>query len=313
LLVIEGPWAEVRALEATSSMLRSMHAPNRTIFSQVAYGQGETHDAWMHIRTLLPNGPATVPGDGMFLDRCHMQRLAAVLAIDAGDLSAAREWLEAHDRWLIWSDAVLGRSEGQLGWSKYHRAAGDSQRADDHAQRALLHASEPRQPLALLAAHRLLGELGTDAGKYAEAATHLAESLSLADACAAPYERALTLLALAALQIVAQKRTEAQASLDEVRAICTPLGAKPALARADALAAKLTTGTKAVPTHPAGLSAREVEVLRLVAEGLTNAQVAERLYLSSHTINSHLTMIYNKLGVASRSAAIRFALENDLT
>jgi DNA-binding CsgD family transcriptional regulator len=41
--------------------------------------------------------------------------------------------------------------------------------------------------------------------------------------------------------------------------------------------------------------------------------VAERLFLSPHTINSHLTTIYNKLGVASRSAAIRFAIEHDLT
>jgi DNA-binding CsgD family transcriptional regulator len=54
-------------------------------------------------------------------------------------------------------------------------------------------------------------------------------------------------------------------------------------------------------------------VLRLVAAGLTNAQVAERLFLSPHTINSHLTAIYNKLGVTSRSAAIRFALEHNLT
>ena len=53
-------------------------------------------------------------------------------------------------------------------------------------------------------------------------------------------------------------------------------------------------------------------MLRLVAEGLTNAQVAERLFLSPHTINSHLTAIYSKLGVPSRSAAIRFALDHDL-
>ena len=53
-------------------------------------------------------------------------------------------------------------------------------------------------------------------------------------------------------------------------------------------------------------------MLRLVAQGLTNAEVAARLYLSPRTVNSHLTAIYAKLGAASRPAAIRFALEHDL-
>jgi DNA-binding CsgD family transcriptional regulator len=61
-----------------------------------------------------------------------------------------------------------------------------------------------------------------------------------------------------------------------------------------------------------GLSPREVEVLKLVAEGLTNAQVAQRLFLSPRTVNAHLNSIYHKLGVGSRSAATRFAVEHGL-
>jgi predicted ATPase/DNA-binding CsgD family transcriptional regulator len=64
--------------------------------------------------------------------------------------------------------------------------------------------------------------------------------------------------------------------------------------------------------HPAGLSAREVEVLGLVAEGLTNPQVAERLFLSPRTVQRHLNSIYHKLGVSSRTAATRLALEHGL-
>ena len=66
------------------------------------------------------------------------------------------------------------------------------------------------------------------------------------------------------------------------------------------------------PEYPAGLSPREVEVLRLVVEGLTNAQAAKELYLSPRTIETHLTSIYQKLGVSSRGAATRFALEHGL-
>jgi DNA-binding NarL/FixJ family response regulator len=66
------------------------------------------------------------------------------------------------------------------------------------------------------------------------------------------------------------------------------------------------------PEHPAGLTSREVEVLRLVAAGLTSAQVAQRLFLSPRTVETHLTSIYHKLGVSSRAAATRFALEHGL-
>ncbi len=134
---------------------------------------------------------------------------------------------------------MLGQSEGQALWAQYHRQAGDMDTAREHAERALAHATEPRQPLALLAAQRLLGELDTDTGRYEEAATHLDASLALATACEAPYERALTLLAMAERHAATGDTERARTLLAGVRAICQPLGAKPALARADALATRL--------------------------------------------------------------------------
>jgi DNA-binding CsgD family transcriptional regulator/tetratricopeptide (TPR) repeat protein len=70
--------------------------------------------------------------------------------------------------------------------------------------------------------------------------------------------------------------------------------------------------TKRSLAYPAGLTAREVEVLRLVAEGLTDAQVAEHLVISLRTVNAHLTSIYQKIHVSSRGAATRYALEHHL-
>ncbi len=64
--------------------------------------------------------------------------------------------------------------------------------------------------------------------------------------------------------------------------------------------------------YPALLSAREVEVLRLLAEGLTNKQIAERLVLSPKTVSSHLASIFSKIGVTTRAAATRFAFEHQL-
>jgi DNA-binding CsgD family transcriptional regulator/tetratricopeptide (TPR) repeat protein len=67
-----------------------------------------------------------------------------------------------------------------------------------------------------------------------------------------------------------------------------------------------------ISANPSGLTAREIEVLRWVARGLTDAQVAEHLVISPRTVTSHLSSIYNKLGVSSRSAATRFAVEHQL-
>jgi predicted ATPase/DNA-binding CsgD family transcriptional regulator len=63
------------------------------------------------------------------------------------------------------------------------------------------------------------------------------------------------------------------------------------------------------PDGTLGLSPRELDVLRLVAQGLTDPEVAERLYISRRTVNTHLTSIYTKLGVSSRTAAARIAIE----
>jgi HD-GYP domain-containing protein (c-di-GMP phosphodiesterase class II) len=64
--------------------------------------------------------------------------------------------------------------------------------------------------------------------------------------------------------------------------------------------------------RPAGLSEREIEVLRLVAEGCSNPQIAKRLYISRRTAEHHVQHVYTKIGVSSRAAAALFALEHDL-
>ncbi len=66
------------------------------------------------------------------------------------------------------------------------------------------------------------------------------------------------------------------------------------------------------PVYPADLSAREAEVLGLVARGLTNAQIASELFISPNTVNRHLNSVYHKIGVSSRAAATHFATEHHL-
>ena len=77
---------------------------------------------------------------------------------------------------------------------------------------------------------------------------------------------------------------------------------------------ELVSGTRPAPSAdvPEGLTARETEVLALVADGCSDAEVAERLVVSLRTVHAHLRSIYRKLDVHSRSAATRYALEHGL-
>ena len=66
------------------------------------------------------------------------------------------------------------------------------------------------------------------------------------------------------------------------------------------------------PLSDIDLTPREMDVLRLLVHGLTSAQIAERLTIGLVTVNSHVRSIYSKLGITSRAAATRYALEHKL-
>jgi DNA-binding NarL/FixJ family response regulator len=142
----------------------------------------------------------------------------------------------------------------------------------------------------------VLGELATVASNHADSAPHLGDALGLAEACAAPYERALCLLVQAEWHAASGDRDQALWTLAE--------------ARADGLVASLAP--MSARTHPAELSAREAEVLILVARRLTNAQVTDRLFVPSRTVDEHLRALYGKLGVDNRAIATRLAGERGL-
>ena len=313
VFLIEGRWAEIREILSESSSPGNYYL-RRELTSTVAFlahREGNPGLAWEWIHAFLPRGAATEPGGRVFIDAQILQRLAAELSLDWGDPAAAHAWLTAHDRWLAWSGAVLGQSEARIAWARYHRAVGDLGRARAIAADAVRLAQAPRRPFALLKALRLEAELALDASDLAAAAPRLEEALALAAACAAPYEHALTHIAVARHRAAGGCPAEASRALDAARRILGPLGARPALTRIDSLAAWIET--EADSSSPlSGLTPRELDVLRLVAEGLTDATVAERLFISPRTVGQHLRSVYAKLGISSRSAATRFAFERQL-
>jgi DNA-binding NarL/FixJ family response regulator len=122
----------------------------------------------------------------------------------------------------------------------------------------------------------------------------------------APYEGARTRVQVGlACRLLGDEET-AVLEFDAARDIFAQLGAKSDLARIDSHSPRVESSA----AH--GLTARELEVLRLVAAGKTNHVIAAELSVSDHTIRRHLQNIFRKVGVSSRAAATAFAFQHDL-
>ncbi len=171
--------------------------------------------------------------------------------------------------------------------------------ADELARLAESFACKPLLAMAAYARGRVL--LAT--GRADAAVPELRRALADWRALESPYEAARARVELGiALRELGDEETGSR-EIAEARAAFGRLGAVPA----ERAAARLL-GTE----HPAGLTDREVEVLRLVARGSSNPEIAATLVLSEKTVARHLSNIFTKLDVGSRTAAAAFAFENGL-
>ena len=137
------------------------------------------------------------------------------------------------------------------------------------------------------------------------ALTELRRAWSLYRAVDAPYEaaRVRTLVAVACRSLGDEDGADME--IDAARQIFTQLGAAPELTQLERFARR--------PSSPAGgLSAREAEVLRLVATGKTNRAIADALHISEKTVARHVSNIFVKLNLSTRAAATAYAFENNL-
>jgi DNA-binding CsgD family transcriptional regulator len=176
------------------------------------------------------------------------------------------------------------------------RAAGElSELADTHA-------SDLLRALAVQAR----GAVALAEGDSRAALGLLRSALSMWQEIDAPYEAARTRVLLGSACRQLGDDDAAGLELDAARTTFEELGARPDLARVDSLVAS------AASKGAHGLSPRELEVLRHVAAGRTNKEIAGELVLSERTIERHVSNIFAKLGVSTRAAATAFAYEHRL-
>ena len=180
-------------------------------------------------------------------------------------------------------------------------AAEEAERAREELD--LTSARHPETPVIEAIAAQARGTTELAAEEPQQALASLRRGLEIWQSLEAPFEVARTRALMARACRALGDRDSARLELEAARSGFERLGAKPALAALEAVER---------PAAAHGLTDRELEVLRLVAAGRTNRQIAEELVISEHTVARHLQNIFAKLGVSSRTAAGAFAFERGL-
>jgi ATP/maltotriose-dependent transcriptional regulator MalT len=250
----------------------------------------------------------------VLFDRCGSHPLASLgrasVTFDRGDFKTCADLAERHLRRLPASN----RTERAAALELMVRACLEQGRTDEATEAvAELRAiateagTAPLRALASLAA----GVVSARAGDRKTAREQLEDAVDLFQESGSPFETGRTRVELAG---VMKALGRSEAATDEVqRAIedLTPLGASLEIARARAvLDVAAATGDRAAPPPPDGrktLTPREIEILQLISTGLNNQAIAERLFISEHTVHRHVANTLTKLNVSSRSAAVAHA------
>jgi ATP/maltotriose-dependent transcriptional regulator MalT len=286
VLATGGDWSSaeeelVSAMEDLSTTRPALAAPTAVRLGCLRARQGDVAEARRLFESALPLPSAIVSLGG--------------LDLDAGDATAAVDAAERAIRRLSQA-SVLERFSALELLARARASAGDDEAAAalaDDVERDATRLATPymRGRGRLVRAYVLTAAQDHDGARQASE-----DAVDLFTASSAPYEAAEARMVLATT-LEALGRTDRAA--DEARA------AREAFA---------LLGTAATGDRVAGeaLSPREVDILRLVAQGLSNTQIADRLFLSPHTVHRHVANIRTKLGVPSRAAAVGYATRHGL-
>jgi DNA-binding CsgD family transcriptional regulator len=181
------------------------------------------------------------------------------------------------------------------------------------AQDFMTHAP-PDNAFAVALGSRIKGLAQQALGQPSEALFSLDQAIGAFTAVETPFDAARARLEWATL-VAANDATLAGQAVQESLAAFERLGARRYARRARRFLYKLGTHPRStLYRHPSAtpLSPREIEIVRLVADDLTTAEIAERLIISPRTVTTHLDRIYTRLGINSRTALVRYAIEAGL-
>ncbi|MGH3074367.1 MAG: LuxR C-terminal-related transcriptional regulator [Gaiellales bacterium] len=294
IMQLHGAWDDALA-EAVLARERCEQAMNHAATGQALYQQAELH----RLRGDFSAAEAAYqdasrfgrePQPGLALLRLMQGDAPAAAAALRRVLAATSEPMRRAVLLPAYADAMLAVPDGE-----------EARRAADEL--AELAAQSGSAMVGAMAA-RVRGATALAEGRPKDAVDALRIAVGGWQDLSAPYEVASARLLMGVAFRALGDEDGAAMELGAARSAFDDLGALPDVAHAD------TFMRRAPDTH--GLTAREVEVLRLVAAGKTNRQIAAALVVSEHTVARHLQNIFAKLRVSTRAAATAFAFEHDL-
>lgn len=228
-------------------------------------------------------------------------RCLGLAELAAGETAAAdehlREALEVFER-VAFREPAVWRIDGDA--IEAALAAGDIDRAQELLTRFEERAARSSIPWSLAVSARCRGLVLAAHGDLDAAAEALDRALVEHEQCPMPFERARTLLVHGRLQRRLKHKRQARIFLDEARELFASCGAESWVARVDD-----ELGRVAVRRAPEELSATELQIARLAADGLSNQAIAEQVFVSVKTVESNLKRTYRKLGISSRAQLAR--------
>ena len=223
------------------------------------------------------------------------------LRLDEGDAAGARDHLERVLRQLPVESATKRTGLLEL-MARALAALGEPQAAQPYVDEldaiAATVATMPLRASASLAA----GVVAAAAGEHESARRRLEDAIELFARGGAPFETAHARLELADVLVAMGREDEAAREAAAALRRCDELGAAGQGARARAVLGRLGRTPDGRADGP--LTARQVQVLRLVADGLSDRQIADQLGLSQHTVHRHMQNTYARLRCRSRAAAV---------
>lgn len=301
VLATSGDWAaaETELTEAVGDLEAArpgMTGMSLARLAELRSRQGRTDEARELLERAGPHGLAVL-GKGE-------------LALHEGDAAAAADAAERVLRRL--PDAgVLDRLPAIELLVRARSALGDHGGAEEARTELLTGARDLGTPYLMGRAHLVAAELALARGDGEDARRRAEDSMDCFAEGAAPYEAALARLVLAEALTGLGRGEQAAVEARSARDVFASLGAARDAARAETLLQPEAPGA-ASDRGLGDLTSRELEVLGLVAQGLSDAAIAERLVVSPHTVHRHVANIRSKLRLPSRAAAVAYAARSGL-
>ena len=311
--IYEGDWKAARhfsdrGLAALPMDCRCLATRMQLEFELGEFDQSEAYlERLLYAMRLTPPGPnfeymlpavgiplaARVSGDGRHIEVAEAAANAILTATNSATL-------------FLWG------ARAGLGFLAVHR--GDSTAAADHYASLASSRGTAITPFSLVLDHPL-GLLAQTMGSPDLAVEHFEDALAFCRKGGYRPELAWTCCDYGDMLLKRNNegdRAKANTLLDESLVISSELRMRPLMERVVALQERVESEPAQAPTYPDGLTQREVEVLRLVALGMTDRDIAESLIISARTVGTHISNILNKIGAINRTEAALYATSHDL-